>query len=419
MLGLSMLVSCLAVAFAAQVMKKVDYSQHSVFTVRNAMHLLEVLEERFDVFEHANNELHVFGRGADVAAFLSQNVDADDFEMQSYSVQDLIDDERARIEEYQRKPFEQQLNEWHEEYHPFDDIVNYYFTRCQSALSICTFVNSTGNLTWNGNRIAAAHLTIGSPTGKPVVYWEFNIHAREWITSASGQYIFDQILLRYAAGDAQVTRILTNTLLVFIPVVNPDGLEHTWTVDRMWRKNRRNNGGSYGVDLNRNFDAQWGGVGSSGTPSSDTYRGPSPASEPETQALNNYFLNLGNVVGAIDIHSYGQLILRPYTHIQSAPPDETAHKVIGDTMRDLIFPVHGKTYTSGRWYSTLYASSGVAQDWWYQKGAYGFTVELRPLGSFPGFELPPDEIIPQGEELMPAFLYFAEAVVADPLVKKN
>ena len=42
---------------------------------------------------------------------------------------------------------------------------------------------------------------------------------------------------------------------VFIPVVNPDGLVWTWEVDRMWRKNRRDNGGSFGVDLNRNFDA--------------------------------------------------------------------------------------------------------------------------------------------------------------------
>ena len=50
-----------------------------------------------------------------------------------------------------------------------------------------------------------------------------------------------------------------------IPVVNPDGLAFSWGVDRFWRKNRRdNNDSSFGVDLNRNFDANWGGGGSSG-----------------------------------------------------------------------------------------------------------------------------------------------------------
>lgn len=82
------------------------------------------------------------------------------------------------------------------------------------------------------------------------------------------------------------------------PFVNPDGFDFTWTDDRLWRKNRRNNGNSYGVDLNRNYDDHWGGPGASDVPSSDTYRGPSAASEPEVQALTAFFLENTNIVGA-------------------------------------------------------------------------------------------------------------------------
>ena len=65
--------------------------------------------------------------------------------------------------------------------------------------------------------------------------------------------------------------------------------------NRWWRKNRRRNAnGSFGVDLNRNFDEHFGVVGTSSNPSSDTYRGPSAFSEPETKALTDFVLTLPN-----------------------------------------------------------------------------------------------------------------------------
>ena len=127
-------------------------------------------------------------------------------------------------------------------------------------------------------------------------FLSFLLSAGEWITSATCQYAVNHILSNYGV-DADITTLLNQLEFVIIPIVNPDGVSYTWTNDRLWRKNRRNNGGSYGVDLNRNYNEQWGGVGSSSVPSSDTYRGPSSASEPEVQALNAYFLALSNVIG--------------------------------------------------------------------------------------------------------------------------
>ncbi len=57
----------------------------------------------------------------------------------------------------------------------------------------------------------------------------------------------------------------------------------------MWRKTRSNYGTlCTGVDPNRNFDANWSGPGSSSNPCSETYYGPSVASEPLSQALQGY-----------------------------------------------------------------------------------------------------------------------------------
>ena len=58
----------------------------------------------------------------------------------------------------------------------------------------------------------------------------------------------------------------------------------------MWRKTRSPIAGSYcyGVDANRNFDADWRGPGSSHHPCSEIYHGPKKNSEPLTQALTKY-----------------------------------------------------------------------------------------------------------------------------------
>jgi hypothetical protein len=96
----------------------------------------------------------------------------------------------------------------------------------------------------------------------------------------------------------------------------------------MWRKNRRNNGGSYGVDLNRNFGYQWGydNNGSSPTASSDTYRGPSANSELETQAFRN-FVNARPIAAMQSYHSYSNLMIYPYgyTDIQCEEPWHTGY----------------------------------------------------------------------------------------------
>ncbi|KAH9641512.1 hypothetical protein HF086_017848 [Spodoptera exigua] len=89
-----------------------------------------------------------------------------------------------------------------------------------------------------------------------------------------------------------------------IPVLNPDGYEYSLHKDRLWKKNRRQvSDFCYGVDLNRNFDYNWGKQDSTRSECSNTFCGPAPFSEAETQAFKamRSFDNMQFLSG--DIHA--------------------------------------------------------------------------------------------------------------------
>jgi len=110
-------------------------------------------------------------------------------------------------------------------------------------------------------------------------------HAREWISVEVPFYLAKYLVENYDT-DPLIRSYVDNGEIWIVPMLNPDGHQYSIDVDRWWRKNRRSNGGgSYGVDLNRNYSYMWGGPGSSGDPWSDIYRGPAPFSEPETQSI--------------------------------------------------------------------------------------------------------------------------------------
>ncbi|OHB70205.1 MAG: hypothetical protein A2W23_08115 [Planctomycetes bacterium RBG_16_43_13] len=247
-------------------------------------------------------------------------------------------------------------------------------------------------------------------------------HAREWISVEVPFYLAKYLVENYNT-DPVVRSYVDNGEIWIVPMVNPDGHQYSIDVDRMWRKNRRNNGdGSYGVDMNRNYSYMWGGPGSSGNSWSEIYRGPFAFSEPETQAVRNLALT-HNFQAMLTYHSYGQLILYPWGYTYSPAPDKQLLSYMTTHMADLIKGVNGKIYTPQQ-SSDLYISSGTTDDWFYgELGIFGFTIELRPEGYYPGFILPETEIIPTWEENKPAALYLIQwsQLPADPLpdIKAN
>jgi len=337
----------------------------------------------------------------------------------------LIPDMEAAMQEFERDLVNSRTNsqaEWFEAYHTYDEIVGWYSDIADEFPLITKLVPSIGR-SFNGLDMPALHIT-GTATGaKKNVWFQCQIHAREWISGATCMYIVNYLANNYNV-DSRVTTLLNEVELIVVPFVNPDGYEYTWSNERLWRKNRSPNADNscVGTDLNRNYNDHWGEGGSSSNPCSDTYMGTGAASEAETRNINEYFLLNQPIYGSIDWHAYSQLMLRPYGWSRSAAPDEAMSKEIGDKMRDAARAVNGLSYTSQPSVD-LYITTGSASDWFYGEEAsagrgsvrsYGFTIELRDTGRF-GFQLPASEIIPQGQEMIPAALDFMEFTTQNPL----
>ena len=174
---------------------------------------------------------------------------------------------------------------------------------------------------------------------RPAVVYQAAQHAREWITPEMVRRLLRLYLDGYGE-DAELTRIINTTDLWFIPVINVDGYDYTFTEgNRLWRKNLRDNDGDGqitaqdGVDLNRNFPYKWGydNEGSSPDFTDETYRGASPGSEPETRAQIRLFDRLRPKY-AINWHSAAQLLLYGvgWQALTSSPDDLIHEAILGD-----------------------------------------------------------------------------------------
>ncbi|USN98466.1 MAG: hypothetical protein H6810_09865 [Phycisphaeraceae bacterium] len=248
----------------------------------------------------------------------------------------------------------------------------------------------------------------GDPDSKRSLVFNGTIHAREWISPTTVLYMMQQLADGYGS-DPRITALLDRVTYRIIPVLNPDGYDYTWTTYRMWRKNLRN---GYGVDLNRNFSEGWGGPGSSGSHGSETYRGSSPFSEPESRVLRDYMLGVPNLAAHIDYHSFSQLVMWPPGDEISylPPPDGTVFEQLGRDYRNAIHDTTGARYKPQR-IADLYLASGNTADWGYvQAGSFSWAVELRPPSAGGTFAPPPTEILPCAQENLAGALVLGEAV---------
>ena len=238
---------------------------------------------------------------------------------------------------------------------------------------------------------------------EPEVLLTHGQHAREHLTVEMALYLLHELTDRYAA-DARIRNVVDTREIWIVPSVNPDGAEFDVATGGyvFWRKNRQPPPApatAIGTDLNRNWDFQWGCCpgGSSPDPASETYRGPSPFSAPETQALRNFVVSrrvggVQQIRAGIDFHTYGELVLWPYgyTFADTAPgldaDQHAAFVAIGQSM------AASNGYTAQQ-ASDLYITDGSLDDWlWGAEGVFAFTVEMYPTTSSPGF-YPADEAI--------------------------
>ncbi|HSW05547.1 M14 family zinc carboxypeptidase [Aquabacterium sp.] len=256
---------------------------------------------------------------------------------------------------------------------------------------------------------------------KPRLFINAAIHAREYAT-APLTLAFARWLVDGYGTNADATWILDHHEVHLLLQTNPDGRKKA-EAGAMWRKNINNTycgrlSNSRGADLNRNFAFSWNatnGQGSSGNECSETYRGPSAASEPETQAMQAYERSLwpdrrgpaltdaapADTSGIhLDIHSYAQLVLWPWGETAATAPNGPAMQTLG--RRFAYFNGYEPMQSIG-----LYPTDGTTDGTSYgELGVASFTFEIgtsffESCSSYSSSTLPNN---------LPALIYAAKVV---------
>ena len=240
----------------------------------------------------------------------------------------------------------------------------------------------------------------GLDENEPEVRFDALHHAREPMSMEATLYFMIWLLENYGS-DSLATYLVDEREVWFVPVVNPDGYVYNQTTNPsgggMWRKNRRDNGFDFGVDLNRNYPFAWGfdDSGSSPWTGSQVYRGTGPASEPEIQAMVAFFASR-NFRTALSSHSYSNLWLAPWGYDSVFPPDHDDLQEIG------ALATKSNGFPFGPAFLLLYPANGVTFDQDYgPNDTFAWTPEIG--SSLQGFWPPIGDLIPLAQSTLEGF----------------
>ncbi|KAI2602413.1 hypothetical protein GGR54DRAFT_503496 [Hypoxylon sp. NC1633] len=264
------------------------------------------------------------------------------------------------------------------------------------------------------------------------------IHAREWISTSTVNYVAWSFI-RSVDEDPLIAKILENFDIVFVPIVNPDGYKYTWEVDRLWRKSRQRTKMQYcpGFDLDHAFGYRWDVPQRQSEPCSESYGGDLPFQAVEAAELANWAKNETDdgvkFVGYIDLHSYSQQVLYPYSYSCTVrPPNMENLEEVALNLAKHMRLSNGEVYTTTSACEGAVASrnvgdrtpnahkvrveggGGSAIDYvFHEFGArYSYQIKLRDTGSY-GFLLPGEYIIPTGQELYQAMKFFGDYLLGN------
>eukprot|EP00061_Rhincodon_typus_P017909 g46840.t1 len=247
-------------------------------------------------------------------------------------------------------------------------------------------------------------------TGRPAIWIDSGIHAREWVSPASAIWMAKKgrnfAILTWSGlhvtpdpsnmissdygQEPFITSLLRKMDIYMEIVVNPDGYVYTHTKmikilivgfredsdrrkemrtrfgeaipelvtqvaevvannQQLWRKTRSTRPGRkcVGVDANRNFDAGFGGPGTSSNPCMETYRGPYPNSEHEVAAIVNFVQSHRNIKSFITIHSYSQLLMFPFGYKCVPPANYQELDALAKSAVSSLATLYGTRYKIG------------------------------------------------------------------------
>ncbi|XP_023330917.1 carboxypeptidase B [Eurytemora carolleeae] len=293
-------------------------------------------------------------------------------------------------------------------YHPVEDMHDFmdFLVSTYDYVSVSSIGQS-----YEGNDMRVLSVCKGGCGNKPAIWIDGGIHAREWVSPATVTYMINE-LLENNSDHPDLTEELD---WYIIPNINPDGYNYSYT-DRLWRKTRSpNDNGCFGTDANRNWGFHWNEGGSSNDPCDEAYMGKEAFSEVENRNVRDFILERkGQIKFFNTLHSYSQYILLPWGWSFDHPDNYLEMQLLAfEAVLELLI-VHGTEYEVGSIPSLLYIASGGSLDWALGEAGipYSFAMELRDKGKY-GFVLPPDQIIPTGEETWAFHLTVARAIIRE------
>ncbi len=401
------------------------------------IHLGGRSQETLQSFYRAGYDITLFDRNAETANVLVNASEKRQLEELGFATETLLEDADA---------FAQQLRQqgYLENFHSYDRMlaelqdVAANFPAITQLVDIGDSYEKTAGL--GGYDIWALKISdnVTIEENEPEALFMANIHAREIITPEVILYFMHYLVENYGV-DPFVTYLVDNRQMWLVPMTNPDGHEYCFSGDGnpfnyndpiWWRKNKRDNNGdgvfnpNYdGVDLNRNFGYEWGhdDFGSSPNPSSSTYRGTDPFSEPESQAIRN-FTEAHNFVVSLSFHSHGRWWLFPWGYDVANPntPDHAQFVALADSC------VAYNGYVPGNGLTIGYPTNGDTDDWFYgeqmtKPKIFAFTPEVgntaESVGGVSGFF--PDTLYIEKQilENQGPLLYMAYAAGENPLIQ--
>ncbi|XP_068623043.1 carboxypeptidase B-like [Battus philenor] len=299
------------------------------------------------------------------------------FEVQIENIKEAIEEEERLLAAFSQRSNFSDGRLTFDKIHRFAE-VNAYLDQLAAQYPSVTVVNA--GKSFEGRDIKYLRISTSNfqDNRKPVIMVQSLLHAREWVTLPATLYAIKRLVVEITDRD------LVNQIdWIILPIANPDGYEFSHTNSRFWRKNRSTGhmvgNICMGVDLNRNFDFNFG-TASSGSACSETFHGRHAFSEPESAIVRNIVQEYKNRLEMfIDVHSFGSLILYGYGN-GVLPPNALSLNVASVRMASAIDAVKWPSkpnYRVGNIGMILYIVSGGCSDYVQAVGVpLSFTYEL-------------------------------------------
>lgn len=216
-------------------------------------------------------------------------------------------------------------------------------------------------------------------------------HSREIVTPVIALHFIDNLTSGYG-NNLEITSAVNNYEIWVAPVWNPDGYNEVFVGDNLWRKNRTVFPTGIGVDTNRNYPFGWDTACSgSTTVNTQTYKGPGPASEAETQTMMA-FSEARRFAKILDFHSFGSEALYNYACLDL--PDEAFWQQEATAIS-----------TAGGYGGAIRRPSADGEHYQWQvarMGNYGVLIETHTA-----FQPTYASALQEAIQLWPTFLYLA------------